>query len=141
MCGVHPSETGVASSGGAEVRRQGHELDVVAHGHRRDCREHGFEGTTTDDIAAHLGIGRRTLSRYDPLKNDIRWASSTSLRHFRESFEHTYDATPMAVGLREAVVAFNTFPRRRSGSTATAWSSARHARTAGPFGAALRRLA
>src|SRR5215213_2120704 len=43
----------------------------------------GFEATTLDDIAAALGVGRRTLFRYYPSKNDILWGRfDASLRHF-----------------------------------------------------------
>ena len=34
---------------------------------------HGFEETTIDDIAAAVGVGRRTLFRYFPSKNDMVW--------------------------------------------------------------------
>jgi mycofactocin system transcriptional regulator len=33
----------------------------------------GFEQTTVDDIAQALGVGRRTVFRYFPSKNDIVW--------------------------------------------------------------------
>jgi AcrR family transcriptional regulator len=33
----------------------------------------GFDETTVDEIAATIGIARRTLSRYFPSKNDIVW--------------------------------------------------------------------
>jgi TetR/AcrR family transcriptional regulator, regulator of mycofactocin system len=33
--------------------------------------EHGFEQTTMDDLAAAAGVGRRTIFRYFPSKNDI----------------------------------------------------------------------
>ena len=35
--------------------------------------ERGFERTTVDEIAAAAGIGRRTLFRYFPSKNDLAW--------------------------------------------------------------------
>ena len=47
---------------------QGH-LEVVA----QQFEERGFEMTTMDDIAAAVGVGRRTLFRYYPSKNDILW--------------------------------------------------------------------
>src|SRR5215208_2977879 len=35
--------------------------------------ERGFEETTLDDVAAAVGVSRRTLFRYYPSKNDIVW--------------------------------------------------------------------
>ncbi|TQM06248.1 TetR family transcriptional regulator [Pseudonocardia kunmingensis] len=38
--------------------------------------ERGFDTTTVDDIAAAAGIGRRTVFRYCPSKNDIPWGAT-----------------------------------------------------------------
>ena len=74
-------------------------------------RTRGFEQTTVDEIAAELGIGRRTLFRYFPSKNDIVWGDFDSvLDRLRTEFAARDPAAPMMDTLREAVVASNTYP-------------------------------
>ncbi len=74
-------------------------------------RERGFEQTTVDDIAAALGIGRRTLFRYFPSKNDIVWGEFDGvLDRLRAELAARDPAAPMMDTLREAVVASNTYP-------------------------------
>ena len=46
--------------------------------------ERGFERTTLDAIADEVGVGRRTLFRYYPSKNDIPWGQ----------FDRTLDGLP-----------------------------------------------
>jgi AcrR family transcriptional regulator len=44
----------------------------------------GFDATTMEDIATAVGVGRRTLFRYFPSKNDIPWGQfDDSLEHLR----------------------------------------------------------
>jgi mycofactocin system transcriptional regulator len=70
--------------------------------------ERGFEATTMDDIAAVVGVGRRTLFRYYPSKNDILWGQfDEGLRGFAETFAAIPDDVPLAEAIREAIVAFN----------------------------------
>src|SRR6478752_5661725 len=46
--------------------------------------ERGFDGTTLGDIAAAVGVSRRTLFRYYPSKNDIPWGQfDRTLESFR----------------------------------------------------------
>lgn len=74
-------------------------------------RERGFEQTTVDEIAAELGIARRTLFRYFPSKNDIVWGDFDSVLHrLRAELAARAPAAPMMDTLREAVVASNTYP-------------------------------
>ena len=74
-------------------------------------RERGFEQTTVDDIAAELGIARRTLFRYFPSKNDIVWGDFESVLHRLRAELATRDpAVPMMDTLRDAVVASNAYP-------------------------------
>jgi len=70
--------------------------------------ERGFEATTMDDIARAVGVGRRTLFRYYPSKNDILWGQfDDGLRGFAEMFRRTPADVPLADAIRDALVAFN----------------------------------
>jgi mycofactocin system transcriptional regulator len=70
--------------------------------------EQGFEATTMDDIAAAVGVGRRTLFRYYPSKNDILWGQfDDSLRRFREHFDAMPSRIPISRAIRDAIVEFN----------------------------------
>lgn len=70
----------------------------------------GFAATTLEDIASAVGIGRRTLFRYYPSKNDILWGQfDESLRSFRETLAASPHDVPPVASLREAVMAFNDF--------------------------------
>ncbi len=69
----------------------------------------GFDATTMDDIAAALGVGRRTLFRYYPSKNDILWGRfDDSLRHFEEYFDALPPEVPVLYAIRSAILDFNT---------------------------------
>lgn len=71
----------------------------------------GFEETTMDDVAAALGVGRRTVFRYFASKNDLVWGDFDSvLRRLQDEFDATDAEAPLATALREAVVASNTYP-------------------------------
>jgi mycofactocin system transcriptional regulator len=73
--------------------------------------ERGFDETTMDDIAQAVGIGRRTLFRYYPSKNDILWGQfDDSLETFAERFRSTPDHVTIGRAIRDAVVDFNTYP-------------------------------
>ncbi|CAB4865597.1 unannotated protein [freshwater metagenome] len=70
----------------------------------------GFEETTLDDIAAAVGVSRRTVFRYYPSKNDIVWgAFDEQLTRLRAHLEAADPATPLMDVVREAVVAFNDY--------------------------------
>jgi mycofactocin system transcriptional regulator len=73
--------------------------------------QHGYDETTVEDIAQACGIGRRTLFRYFPSKNDIPWGEFDSLL---ENFATVLDATDPSCSieesLRQAIIEFNTFP-------------------------------
>jgi mycofactocin system transcriptional regulator len=72
--------------------------------------EGGFEATTLDDIAAALGVSRRTLFRYYPSKNDIVWGEfSVHLAGLRERLARASPDEPLMNVLRRAVVAFNDY--------------------------------
>lgn len=70
----------------------------------------GFDETTLDDIASALGVGRRTLFRYFPSKNDIPWGQfDESLEGLRRNLESTPPDVPLFEAINRAVVDFNRF--------------------------------
>lgn len=70
----------------------------------------GFDQTTMEQIATAVGVGRRTLFRYFPSKNDIPWGQfDESLRHFREQFDAVPEGVPLAEAVHRCVIAFNEF--------------------------------
>lgn len=70
----------------------------------------GFDATTMEQIADAVGVGRRTLFRYFPSKNDIPWGQfDESLRHFREQFDAVPEDVPLAEAVHRCVIAFNDF--------------------------------
>ena len=77
--------------------------------------ERGFDGTTLDDIAEAVGVGRRTLFRYYASKNDIPWGQ---FDRTLDGFRHILDDMPTDMPLYEAVhrgvVLFNDFPEDAS---------------------------
>ena len=72
--------------------------------------QHGFDETTMEQIADAVGVGRRTLFRYFPSKNDIPWGQfEESLRHFRLSLDAVPHEVPTAEAVMRCVVSFNDF--------------------------------
>ncbi|QGG40399.1 mycofactocin system transcriptional regulator [Aeromicrobium yanjiei] len=70
----------------------------------------GFEETTLEQIADAVGVGRRTLFRYFPSKNDIPWGQfDESLRGFRQQFDQIPADMPLADAVHRCVVDFNRF--------------------------------
>lgn len=64
-----------------------------------------------DDVAAALGVGRRTVFRYFPSKNDLVWGDFDSvLDRLRDEFAAAEAAAPLTTALRDAVIASNTYP-------------------------------
>ncbi|MET0702415.1 MAG: mycofactocin system transcriptional regulator [Aeromicrobium sp.] len=73
--------------------------------------ERGFEGTTLEDIAREVGVGRRTLFRYFDSKNDIPWGQfDRTLQGFREIFRDLPEDLPTHQAVQIAVRRFNEFP-------------------------------
>lgn len=71
----------------------------------------GFEETSVDDIAAAVGIARRTLFRYYPSKNAIPWGEfDARLNEMRALFAELDDNQPISVALTRALVEFNKVP-------------------------------
>lgn len=73
--------------------------------------EQGFDAVSVDDIAAAAGVGRRTLFRYYPSKNDIVWGTFDAQLQDWERWiaEHTAHLDPLAA-IRAAVLQFNSYP-------------------------------
>lgn len=72
--------------------------------------DRGFEATTVADIAAAVGVTRRTIFRYFASKNDIVWGDfDWVIRRLREAFAAEPAAAPLPDALRRAVVASNTY--------------------------------
>jgi mycofactocin system transcriptional regulator len=69
-----------------------------------------FEHTTLDDIAAAVGISRRTILRYYASKNDIVWGTfGEHLAGLRARLAAADPSEPMLDTLRRAVVEFNDY--------------------------------
>ena len=70
----------------------------------------GFEATTLDDIAAAVGVSRRTLFRYYPSKNDMVWGDfEWVLDRLRRLFDQTDPETPLMEAIAAAAVASNRY--------------------------------
>ncbi|MCH1866401.1 mycofactocin system transcriptional regulator [Nocardioides sp. CFH 31398] len=73
--------------------------------------ERGFDATPMELIASEVGVGRRTLFRYFPSKNDICWgAFDDTLGGFAAGLAATPDDVPLWRAVHRAVVDFNDFP-------------------------------
>ncbi|MCW2841762.1 MAG: mftR [Aeromicrobium sp.] len=98
----------------ARLRTQGRpsvtDHAAIEHAAFRLFDQQGFDHTTMDDIARAVGVGKRTLFRYFPSKNDIPWGQfGASLDLFRKQFAAVPPETPLAEAVHACVVAFNTF--------------------------------
>lgn len=72
--------------------------------------EQGFDETTMEQIAEAVGVGRRTLFRYFPSKNDIPWGQfDQSLRNFAAQLAAVPTDVPVFEAVHRCVVAFNDF--------------------------------
>lgn len=72
--------------------------------------QRGFEETTVDDIAAALGVGRRTVFRNFDSKNDIVWGNfSWVLNRLRAELAESTSREPIIDALARAVIASNRY--------------------------------
>lgn len=72
----------------------------------------GFDETTMDDIAAALGIGRRTLFRYFKSKNDMVWGDFDRVLHrLRTDLAAQDRELSLMEALHQAAMSSNTYPR------------------------------
>lgn len=73
--------------------------------------DRGFEATTLEGIAAEVGVGRRTLFRYFPSKNDIPWGQfDETLDAFRRLLDAMPDDLPLLEAVGRGIIEFNRFP-------------------------------
>ena len=73
--------------------------------------ERGFDAVTMGDIAAEIGVGRRTLFRYFEPKNDIPWGQfDRTLDGFREILAGMPDELALHEAVQRGVQRFNEFP-------------------------------
>ena len=73
--------------------------------------ERGFDDTTLDDVAAQLGVGRRTLFRYYASKNDLVWGEFDQvLGRLRAELQAADQRLPITTVIRQAAVRSNAYP-------------------------------
>jgi mycofactocin system transcriptional regulator len=73
--------------------------------------DRGFDETTMHDIAAELGIARRTLFRYYRSKNDLVWGEFEQvLERLHVDLRVIDQNQPIMAVIREAAVRSNTYP-------------------------------
>src|SRR5215213_3831552 len=71
----------------------------------------GFEATTVEDIAAAVGVERRTIFRYFPSKNDIVWGNfDWVIERLRAHLDEADESVPLMDALRRAAVLSNRYP-------------------------------
>lgn len=96
------------SSRGRPVATSHAQIEAAAF---RLFAERGFDAVTMADIAAEVGVGRRTLFRYFESKNDIPWGQfDRTLDGFRAILAATPDDVPLADAVQAAVLQFNEYP-------------------------------
>ena len=79
--------------------------------------EKGFEQTSVDEIAEAANIARRTFFRYFPSKNAVPWGEfDAHLAHMRAGLAALPEDVPIADGLRQILLQFNTFPAAEAGT-------------------------
>ena len=70
----------------------------------------GYDETTVDEIAAAVGISRRTFFRYYESKPDVVWGEfDAELGRLRDRLAEAPDGEPMMDVLRRSVMATNRF--------------------------------
>ena len=70
----------------------------------------GYDETTVDEIAAAVGISRRTFFRYFESKPDVVWGEfDAELGRLRDRLAEAADVEPMMDVLRRSVIATNRF--------------------------------
>ncbi|MEZ5077597.1 MAG: mycofactocin system transcriptional regulator [Solirubrobacterales bacterium] len=71
----------------------------------------GFEATSVEDIAAAVGVGRRTIFRYFRSKNDMVWGDFDWVNErLRRHLEESGPEVPLIGALRRAAMLSNRYP-------------------------------
>lgn len=71
----------------------------------------GFEATSVAEIAAAVGVERRTIFRYFPSKNEIVWGDfDWVIERLRGHLEEAGEELPLMEALRRAGVLSNQYP-------------------------------
>src|SRR3954447_4922718 len=70
----------------------------------------GFDATTMDDVAAAVGIGRRTLFRYYASKNDLVWGEFDRVMEALRAHLDSAGAAPPLTALRRADLGPHRYP-------------------------------
>jgi mycofactocin system transcriptional regulator len=102
-------DTGVATEV-ARGRRPSTSREEMARAALDLFSRQGYDETTVDEIAAAVGVSRRTFFRYYESKRDVVWGEfDAELIRLRERLAEATDAEPMMDVLRRAVMATNRF--------------------------------
>ena len=108
MPNLHPPRLGPAAA--RRGRRPNTSRAEIAEAALALFSERGFGETMLDDVAAAVGVSRRTILRYYDSKSDIVWGTfSEQLDGLRSRLAAADDAEPLMVTLRHAIVAFNDY--------------------------------
>jgi mycofactocin system transcriptional regulator len=99
---------GISDTGGRPAATSPRELAAAA---QRLFLEKGFDETNIEDIAAAVGVSRRTFFRYFPTKADVLWVeSSAELARLREDLAADDGAAPYGEVLTRSIVDALTYP-------------------------------
>lgn len=78
---------------------------VVSSGAVRLFDQHGYDATSMDDVAAALGVSRRSLFRHFPVKAELVWYGfEPFLRRFGESLDTPGAPGPVLAVIEHALV-------------------------------------
>jgi mycofactocin system transcriptional regulator len=107
---VVPSGEGVRPAEVSRGRRPSTTREEVARVALDLFNRQGYDETTVDQIAAAVGVSRRTFFRYFESKRDVVWGEfDAELDRLGDQLRAASDDEPMMDVLRRAVVATNRF--------------------------------
>ena len=95
---------------GTRGRRPATSREQVARAALELFARRGYDGTTVEDIAAAVGVSRRTFFRYYESKREVVWGEfDAELARLEARLDEPAPEEPMMDVLRRAVVATNRF--------------------------------